>query len=101
MGGVNSEPPEDPNALHDPYAAGRRPPPRRTPSTAAVLCGGLLAAAFILVGLYLSLMMLVGIGLMATGVSAGGGVIMLLVPVPAILGIVLGVAVYRGVTGRR
>jgi hypothetical protein len=103
LGGVQSDEPRppDPNSLHDPYAGGRVAPPRRWPSTAEVVGGAVLALPFILVGLYLSAMMLVGVGLMATGVSAGGGVVLLLVPVPAIVGIALGVAAYRWVTGGR
>lgn len=49
----------------------------------------------------MSAMMLMGAGLSATGVSTAGGVIMLASPVPAIVGISLGVAAHRAAVRAR
>lgn len=94
------ERPENPNELPDPHAGGD-PPPQGSSSGCAVLLGALVAASCILIGLYLSLMMFIAAGLSATGVSTAGGFLMLLAPVPALVGLVLGVLGYRaGVRAR-
>jgi hypothetical protein len=97
MGGVKEDRPENLNVLRDPHADGPGTPAQRGPSGCAVLLGGLAAAPFVLIGLYLSAMMLFAAAMSATGVSAAGGFVMLLSPVPAIVGVVLGVAAYRAV----
>lgn len=51
---------------------------------------------FILGGLYVSAMLLIGGAMSATGVSTAGGILMLAAPVPAIVGILVAVKVYRG-----
>jgi hypothetical protein len=54
MGGVEEDRPENLNVLRDPHADGPGTPAPRGPSGCAVLLGGLAAAPFVLIGLYLS-----------------------------------------------
>ncbi len=80
----------------------RAPPgarPARSPIGRGLGCVG--AAVVLLIGFFLSGLLLVGAGLSATGTSAGASLMMWLAVVPAVGAIVIAVLVYRRASARR
>jgi hypothetical protein len=83
----------DDREIRDPYASRPAAPPPRSLFESAIVM--LAAIAVFALGLWLSGMLLIAAGLSATGVGAGGGILLLIACVPAPAGLALAIYLWR------